>query len=70
MVISPIAQGKFINTAAFINLKPTEENPVFEGKWVAEATPEDVAKEFETWDPEIPRLVKVSLLFVNPCAVV
>ena len=62
MVIYPIAQGKFINTAAFINLKPTEENPVFEGKWVAEATPEDVVKELETWDPEIPRLIKVSLL--------
>ena len=70
MVIYPIAQGKFINTAAFINLKPTEENPVFEGKWVAEATPEDVVKEFETWDPEIPRLIKVSLLLADSLVIV
>ena len=55
----PISWGKFINVAAFVKY-PGKEGTVYDGPWVAPTTPEQVTKEFEDWDPELPSLLKVS----------
>ena len=52
---------------AFVNLKPTDDEPVYEGDWVAQATPEQLVNDFKTWDPEICRLLKVSYLYTDIC---
>lgn len=54
----PIAHGKLINIAAFV-ATPGGEGTVYEGEWVTSAVADEVAQKYASWDPEVPKLLKV-----------
>ncbi|KAH9939767.1 FAD/NAD-P-binding domain-containing protein, partial [Epithele typhae] len=53
----PIANGTLINVAAFVG-KQVGEDAVYHGPWVAPETAEEVASNFEGWDPIVQNQLK------------
>ena len=63
IVSYPILQGKMINVAAFV-YTPGREGTVYNGPWAAPVTAEEVAKHYASWDPAVPRLLKVRVTYL------
>ena len=56
----PVSNGKFINVAAVRRIPGS--GPVYDGPWVETITPEDVAQQFENWDPKGVGIIRVRML--------
>lgn len=61
IVAYPINQGKLINYVGFYTV-PGREGTEYEGPSVTDATPDELVKLFEEWEPEASILTSVRIL--------
>ncbi|KAJ3576558.1 hypothetical protein NP233_g350 [Leucocoprinus birnbaumii] len=56
IVAYPISRGKLINFVAFVS-RHEKENTKFNGPWVTQTGPEELAAWFNNWEPEVQALI-------------
>lgn len=62
LAVYPISRGQLINVVAFVTVpQGAEKHLKFPGKWVQEATVEDMKEAYAGWEPEVQALLDVGI---------
>lgn len=62
LAVYPISRGQLINVVAFVTIpQGAEKHLTYPGKWVQEATIEEMKEAYSGWEPEVQALLDVRI---------
>lgn len=60
LAVYPISRGQLINVVAFVTIpQGAEKHLTYPGKWVQEATVDEMKEAYSGWEPEVQALLDV-----------
>ena len=68
-IVYPIPGGASINVAAFYG-DDDKYNSTYDGKWMRDATPEEMRSHFEGWDKEFTSILEVASHLIRSFVVI